>query len=143
MEPIEINRAMVCLVHNVTHGAAPSLIETMLSWRASDPVAVRITFLAKEEDVKDVEWICGVDFLQDALDNGQAGHPNVSPCLAEVSGEDFILTLRGYHENGQIIVSHATFDLEGVSLFMRQVRQLVGEVDYSSDVESLIASLPE
>lgn len=143
MDQIEIVRPLVCLVHNVSHGAEPSLLQANFVWRATAPLDVEINFISQVDGVDDVRWDIGVDFIEDALRSGQAGHPNVSPCLAAVDGEDFILTLRGFYPSGQISVSHATFDFEQVDLFVRQVHKLAGELSYTPEIERLIASLPE
>lgn len=142
MEPIVIERQLACLVHNASVNQEQNLMSACLVWSEEKPLDVRIIFPGLAPDIRDVEWTVGVSFLQEALEQGQAGHPNVSPCLAEASGEDFILTLRGFSDSGQIVVSHITFDTEQVLLFVCQIRREVGLLDYAPEIERLIASLP-
>lgn len=137
MDPIEIRRPLVTNIHIPAEGIS-GLILAEVVWLASDSLRVHVTFRSDQPDVPDVPWVLTVPFLQDALRNGQAGHPNVSPCLAEVSGEDFILTLRGFRDDGQVRVSHTTWDLEQVQLFVQQIEHIAGELNYAPDVEAFL-----
>lgn len=137
MDPIQIRRPLVTNIHIPATGAS-GLILAEAVWMASDSLRVHVTFRSGQSDVPDVPWILGVAFLQDALSNGQAGHPNVSPVLAEVSGEDFILTLRGLTDTGELRVSHATWDLEQVQLVVQQIEHIAGELNYTPDVDAFL-----
>lgn len=124
METTQIQRHLTCLVHNISFGHEPAVMPCELTWNPSDPEIVTARFVSDDPGrAADRVWEIGLGFLEEALEKGHAGHPNVSPCLAEVSGEDFVLTLRGLADNGQVAVSDITFDSEQILLFTLQVHQ--------------------
>jgi len=117
----------------------PTPVTVGLSWRASDPYAVELVFLAPHCDAEDVSWLIARDLLAEGL-YLPAGLGDVHIRPHQRDWETTVLVLASHNGRAEF-----EFDTEALSEFLQATYEHIppGAEDMALDLDTQIAQLLE